>query len=100
MLNPEVAATSPPRKRFLREARSAAAVKHENVVQVYSVEEQPIPYLVIEFIDGPTLQQRLDQTVPLDIAEVTKLSLQIASGFGSRGKKAIEAHLGHGDPCR
>ncbi len=89
VLNPEVAATSPPRKRFLREARSAAAVKHENVVQVYSVEEQPIPYLVMEFVDGQTLQQRLDQTGPLDMAEVAKLSLQIASGLAAAHAKGL-----------
>ena len=40
-------------------------VRHENVVQVYAVEEQPLPYLVMEFIPGETLQQRLDRTGPL-----------------------------------
>ena len=39
----QLAATSPARKRFLREARSSAAVRHENVVQVYEVAEQPLP---------------------------------------------------------
>ncbi len=43
VLNAELAKTSPPRKRFLREARSIAAVNHENIVQVYAVEEQPVP---------------------------------------------------------
>ena len=42
VMSPELAATSPPRKRFLREARAAAAIRHENVVAVYAVEEQPI----------------------------------------------------------
>lgn len=60
VMNPQMAATSPPRKRFLREARSAAAIRHENIVAVHSVEEQPLPYLVMEFIDGQTLQQKLD----------------------------------------
>jgi len=62
---PELATTSQPRKRFLREARSSAKVRHENVVQVYAVEEQPLPHLVMEFIPGETLQQRLDRTGPL-----------------------------------
>ena len=48
VMNPQMAATSPPRKRFLREARSAAAIRHENIVQVYSVEEQPLPDIVME----------------------------------------------------
>ena len=46
VLAPQLAATSPARKRFLREARSSAQVRHENVVHVYEVEEQPLPYLV------------------------------------------------------
>jgi len=50
-MDQQMASTSPPRKRFLREAHSAAAIKNDNIVQVYSVEEQPIPYLVMEFVD-------------------------------------------------
>src|SRR5262249_27904680 len=37
VMAPQFAATSPARRRFLREARSSAAVRHENVVQVYEV---------------------------------------------------------------
>src|SRR5215469_7236419 len=40
VLAPHLAATSPARKRFLREARSSAKVRHENVVQIYAVEDQ------------------------------------------------------------
>lgn len=83
VLNPQMAATSPPRKRFLREARSAAAIRHENIVQVYSVEEQPLPFLVMEYIDGETLQQKLDGQGPLDPAEVLQLGRQIASGLAA-----------------
>ena len=54
ILAPHLAATSPPRKFFLREARSAAKVRHENVVQIYAVDEQPLPYLVMEYIEGQT----------------------------------------------
>ncbi len=49
VLAPEIAATSPARKRFLREARTAAQVRHQNVVQIYAVEEQPLPYAVPSF---------------------------------------------------
>ena len=52
LMSPLLAVASVPRKRFLREARSAAAVRHENVVAIYAVEDQPIPYLVIEYIAG------------------------------------------------
>jgi serine/threonine protein kinase/Leucine-rich repeat (LRR) protein len=83
LLNPELAATSPPRKRFLREAVSAAAVKHENVVQVYSVEEKPFPYLVMEFVEGRTLQQRMDEAGPLELPELLHLARQIAAGLAA-----------------
>src|SRR5262249_48924370 len=52
VLAPQLAATSPARKRFLREARSSAGIRHENVVQVYAVAEEPLPYLVMEFVPG------------------------------------------------
>ena len=81
VMAPHLAATSPPRKRFLREARAVAAIKHEHVVAVYAVEEQPIPYLVMEFVAGETLQQHIDRTGPLNLAEVLSISRQIASGL-------------------
>ncbi len=83
VLAPELAATSPARKRFLREARAAAQVRHENVVQIHAVEEQPLPYLVMEFIPGETLQQRLDRTGPLDPAEVAAVGRQVAEGLAA-----------------
>ena len=83
VMAPQLAATSPARKRFLREARSSAQVRHENVVQVYEVAEQPLPYLVMEFIPGETLQQRLDRVGPLDVPEVVRIGRQIAEGLAA-----------------
>jgi serine/threonine protein kinase/formylglycine-generating enzyme required for sulfatase activity/Leucine-rich repeat (LRR) protein len=83
VMAPQLAATSPARKRFLREARSSAAVRHENVVQVYEVGEQPLPYLAMEFIPGETLQQKLDRTGPLDVPEALRIGRQIAEGLAA-----------------
>jgi hypothetical protein len=83
VLAPALAATSPARKRFVREARSSAKVRHKNVVQVYAVEEQPLPHLVMEFIPGETLQQRLDRTGPLETPEVLLIGRQIAEGLAA-----------------
>jgi len=83
VLAPAIAATSPARKRFLREARSYAQVRHENVVQLHAVEERPLPYLVMEFVPGETLQQRLDRTGPLDALEIVRLGRQIADGLAA-----------------
>lgn len=83
VMAPQLAATSPARKRFLREARTAAAVRHENVVQVHEVAESPLPYITMEFIPGETLQQRLDRTGPLDAVEVVRIGRQIAEGLAA-----------------
>jgi WD40 repeat protein len=83
MLSAELAATSPARKRFLREARAAAKVRHEYVVQIYAVEEQPIPYLVMEYIPGRTLQKKLNDDGPLETPEMLRLAVQIARGLAA-----------------
>ena len=89
ILSPSMAATSPARKRFLREARSSAAVRHENVVQVHAVEEQPLPYLVMEFVPGETLQQRLDRTGPLDLPDILRIGRQVAEGLAAAHEKGL-----------
>jgi WD40 repeat protein len=83
VLAPQMAATSPARKRFLREARSAAQVRHENVVQIYAIEEEPLPYLVMEYVPGESLQQRLDRVGPLEAAEVVSIGRQVADGLAA-----------------
>ncbi|OWK39980.1 protein kinase domain-containing protein [Fimbriiglobus ruber] len=83
VLTPVVATTSPARKRFLREARSTAAVRHPNVVQIHAVEEYPLPHLVMEFVPGETLQQTIDRTGPLEIAEVLRIGRQLAEGLAA-----------------
>jgi len=83
VLKPELATTSPPRKRFLREARSAAIIQHENVVQIHSVHDDPLPYLDMEYIEGTTLQNRLDAMGPLELTEILELGRQIALGLAA-----------------
>ena len=83
LMSPELASTSPPRKRFLREARTAAAVTHENIVAIHAVEEEPIPYLVMEYIPGLTLQQRMDEHGPLEVPEILRIGQQVAAGLAA-----------------
>ena len=83
VLSPQMATTSPARKRFLREARSSGAVRHENVVPVHAVEEHPLPHLVMDYIPGETLQQRIRRIGPLDLAEAVRVGRQIASGLAA-----------------
>jgi hypothetical protein len=89
VLSPQLASTSPARKRFLREARAAARIRHANVVQIYAVEERPLPYLVMEYIPGQTLQQRLNQTGPLEAPEILRIGSQIARGLAAAHEQGV-----------
>ena len=83
VLAPTLAVTAAARTLFVSEARAAARVRHENVVQVYAVEEGPLPYLVMEYIPGGTLQQLCDRTGPLPVREVLRIGRQIAEGLAA-----------------
>src|SRR5437870_11410346 len=89
VMAPQLAATSPPRKRFLREARAAAAVRHDHVVDIHAVEEEPIPYLVMEYVPGENLQQKLDRVGPLELPEVLRIGKQIARGLAAAHERGL-----------
>ena len=72
------------RKRFVREARAAAAVSHDHVVAIYSVEEnQEPPFLVMQFVSGKTLQERIVASGPLSVPEILRIGMQTASGLAA-----------------
>jgi serine/threonine protein kinase len=89
ILAPQLAATSPARQRFLREARASAKVRHENIVQVYAIEETPLPYIVMEYVPGQTLQERMNAVGPLSAEESVRIGVQIARGLGAAHEKGI-----------
>ncbi len=84
-----LAANDRARLRFLREARATAAVRHEHVVDIHAVDEQPVPYLVMEYIAGQTLQARLDREAPLDVRAVLRLGYQIATGLAAAHQQGL-----------
>lgn len=84
VLSAEVAADGTARKRFAREAQAAAAVVHDHVVPVHAVDAAASPpYLVMAFIPGRSLQQRLDQSGPLELKEILRIGMQAASGLAA-----------------
>ncbi|MEM8735413.1 MAG: protein kinase, partial [Planctomycetota bacterium] len=83
VLSPAFALNSTARKRFVREAQAAAAVAHPNVVTIFSVDEDRLPYLVMEYVDGPSLQQRLDSEGFLHLHQILRIGVQVASGLAS-----------------
>jgi serine/threonine-protein kinase len=79
-----LAASGAARRRFLREARAAAAVVHEHVVAVHAVDEaRGLPYLVMEYVPGRSLQERIDRDGPLSLTEVLRIGMQTAAGLAA-----------------
>ncbi|MCC7419294.1 MAG: serine/threonine protein kinase [Planctomycetaceae bacterium] len=84
VLSPHLATSANARKRFLREARAAAAVCHENVVTIHAVREAArLPYLVMEFIGGVSLQERINSEGPLPVVEILRIGIQVAGGLAA-----------------
>jgi tRNA A-37 threonylcarbamoyl transferase component Bud32 len=65
-------------KRFVREARHAIRLRHPNIAQLYdfSVDENGARYMVIEYIDGLSLQEVLDRHASLPVGLTCELALQ------------------------
>ena len=84
ILAPELAASPMALRRFAREARAAAAVCHEHVVAIHGVEGDHVPpYLVMHFVQGGSLQQKIDRQGPLGLAEVLRVGMQAAAGLAA-----------------
>jgi serine/threonine-protein kinase len=84
VLAPELATSAAARSRFAREARAAAAVVHENVVAIHSVDSwNGLPYLVMPCITGCSLQERVDRDGPMVVKQVLRVGMQAALGLAA-----------------
>jgi serine/threonine protein kinase len=84
VLAPRLAASGPARKWFVREAQATAAVRDDHVIAIYAVsDEGPLPYLVMEYIAGVTLDDRIRQGGPPELRELLRIGLQVASGLAA-----------------
>jgi len=84
MLLPHMAANGAARKRFSREAQAVAAVVDDHVLPIYAVDVwQELPYIVMQYSRGTTLQKRIEQQGPLELKEVLRIGLQTARGLAA-----------------
>jgi WD40 repeat protein/tetratricopeptide (TPR) repeat protein len=84
VLAPQLASSGTARRRFAREAQAAAAVSHDHVVDIYDVEESgPIPYLVMEYVPGLSLDERCKRGEPVELRDILRIGLQTASGLAA-----------------
>jgi eukaryotic-like serine/threonine-protein kinase len=77
-LHPAVAAMPGARARFLREGEAASRIRHPNVVDVTDVAtEDGVAYLVMEFLEGEDLSERLARSRPLSVPESVDVMLPV-----------------------
>ena len=82
LLDESLAADASFRARFSREARLAASLSHPNLVTVFDAgEAERRPYIVMEYIEGRTLDDRLRDDGPLPVEEVRRIALQVCAGL-------------------
>ena len=90
-----IAADEPARERFEREARVVAGLNHPHICTLHDIGtyrapsgQGPVPYLVMEFLDGETLADRLAKgALPVD--EALELAIQIASALDTAHRAGI-----------
>jgi tetratricopeptide (TPR) repeat protein len=92
ILKPELAASPRERARLEEEARRAAAVKHDHVViihQVGSTRGFSLPYLVMEYIDGESLSDRLKRQGVLEPRAAARIVQQVARGLAAAHEQGL-----------
>ena len=82
VMRPRVAANPDAAERFLREARAAAALRHDHILTIYHVgEADGVPFLATEYLEGESLEDRLRRESPLPTSDVLRIGREIAEGL-------------------
>lgn len=94
-LKRELAANPVAKDRFLREARSAAKLRHDHIIPIYYVgEADGIPFLAMPFLEGEALdvrikRQALTESEPLPIPEAVRIAREVAQGLAVAHRQGL-----------
>ena len=81
ILPPELVGNEERKRRFLREARAAAAVNHPNIATIHEVDEAGgVIFIAMELVQGRTLRARLSENV-IPIPEAVEIATGVAQGL-------------------
>lgn len=90
LLQPHVVTSGAARARFAREAQAAAAVVDDHVMPILSVDSwQGMPYLVMPYYRGCSLQQRISEQGALGLREVLRIAMQAARALAAAHEQGI-----------
>lgn len=90
VLAPHYATSAAARKRFAREAKAAAAVVHPHVLAIHSVDSTGrLPFLVMPFVDGESLQERVRRNGQLGTKEILRIGIQAARGLQAAHEQGL-----------
>jgi serine/threonine protein kinase len=90
VLAPQMAAVGASRARFIREAQAAAAIRDTHVVSIHAViDERPVPYLVMEYIGGITLDEQVRLKGPFALKEILRIGMQAAEGLAAAHRQGL-----------
>ncbi len=84
VLSPHLLGDDEAKERFVREAQAVAALTADHVVQIHAIDRTDgVPYLVLQYIDGPSLAEVLNERGKLPADELARVGVQIAKGLES-----------------
>ena len=91
VLHTEFASSSHVLARFQREAESAAAISHPNVVTVLDIDVTPqgMPYLVCEYLEGIDLGDHLKEVKRLDVPDALSVTRQLCRGLAAAHARGV-----------
>src|SRR5438552_2078930 len=80
-------------ERFYREARAVAALDHPNIVRAYDIDQDDnLHFLVMEYVDGASLQEIGKKAGPIDVLRACQYMYQSAKGLQHAHEKAGLVH--------
>ncbi|MDD4623026.1 MAG: protein kinase, partial [Kiritimatiellae bacterium] len=79
ILKPEAAADPLTRDHFLKIARRIARIKNDGLISVFDiVSEADLPYVIMEHVDGPSVEELVDRNGPLPVKQILNIALSVA----------------------
>ena len=77
-------------ERFYREAKSTGSLQHQNIVTVYELGDQDgFPYLVMEYLEGESLDSIITSRQPLSISEKLGIMIRVCDGLSFAHSRGI-----------